>query len=45
MLRLKTIFSDKFKAREWRQQEAELRVRCAALNRVTGLGMPQSYAV
>jgi DDE family transposase len=45
MMRLKTIFSDKLKAREWRRQETELRVRCAALNRMTSLGMPHSYAV
>lgn len=45
MMRLKTIFSDRLKAREGRRQETELRVRCAALNRMTGLGMPQSYAV
>lgn len=45
MMRLKTIFSDKLKAREWRRQEAELRVRCAAMNRMTSLGMPQSYAI
>ena len=45
MMRLKTLFSDKLKAREWRRQEAELRVRCAAMNRMTALGMPQSYAV
>jgi Transposase DDE domain len=45
MMRLKTIFSERLKAREWRRQEAELRVRCAAMNRMTGLGMPQSYAV
>ena len=45
MMRLKTIFSDRLKAREWRRQEAELRVRCAAMNRMTSLGMPQSYAV
>jgi hypothetical protein len=44
MMRLKTIFSDRLKAREWRRQEAELRVRCAAMNRMTGLGMPRSYA-
>jgi hypothetical protein len=43
MMRLKTIFSDKLKAREWRRQETELRVRCAAMNRMTSLGMPQSY--
>ena len=45
MMRLKTIFSDKLKAREWRRQATELRVRCAALNRMTSLGMPQSYAI
>jgi hypothetical protein len=45
MMRLKTIFSDKLKAREWRRQVTELRVRCAAMNRMTYLGMPQSYAV
>ncbi len=45
MMRLKTIFSDKLKAREWRRQETELRVRCAVMNRMTSLGMPQSYPV
>ena len=45
MMRLKTIFSDRLKAREWRRQETELRVRCAAMNKMTSLGMPQSYAV
>jgi hypothetical protein len=45
MMRVKTIFSDRLKAREWRRQETELRVRCAAMNRMTSLGMPQSYAV
>ena len=45
MMRFKTIFSDRLKAREWGRQEAELRVRCAALNRMTSLGMPRSYLV
>lgn len=45
MMRLKTVFSDRLKSREWRRQETELRVRCAAMNRMTSLGMPQSYAV
>ncbi len=45
MMRLKTIFSDRLKAREWKRQETELRVRCAAMNKMTSLGMPQSYAV
>jgi hypothetical protein len=45
MMRLKTIFSDRLKSREWKRQETELRVRCAAMNKMTALGMPQSYAV
>ena len=45
MMRLKTTFSDRLKAREWRRQETELRVRCAAMNRMTSSGMPQSYAI
>lgn len=45
MMRLKVIFSDRLRAREWRRQVTELRVRCAALNRMAGLGMPHSYAV
>ena len=45
MMRLKTIFSDRLRAREWSRQETELRLRCAALNKMTGLGMPRSYAV
>ena len=42
MMRIKTLFSDKLKSREWSRQEVELRVRCAALNRMTAQGMPQS---
>lgn len=45
MMRLKTIFSDRLKAREWRRQETELRVRCAVMNKMTSLGMPQSYPI
>jgi len=45
MMRLKTIFSERLKAREWKRQVTELRVRCAAMNRMTSLGMPRSYAV
>jgi hypothetical protein len=45
MMRLETIFSDKLRARKWRRQETECRVRRAALNRMTSLGMPQSYTV
>jgi hypothetical protein len=44
-MRTKTLFSDRLKSREWKRQETELRVRCAGMNRMTSLGMPQSYAV
>jgi hypothetical protein len=44
-MRLKAIFSERLKARGWERQVTELRVRCAALNRMTNLGMPQSCAV
>ena len=45
MMCFKKLFLDKLKAREWRRQETELRVMCAALNRMASLGMPLSYAV
>jgi hypothetical protein len=43
--RLKTIFSDKLRARRMDTQSAEALVRCLAMNRMSKLGMPQSYAV
>ena len=43
--RLKTLFTDKLRAREGERQRTEVLVRCAALNRMTKLGMPQSYAI
>jgi IS5 family transposase len=43
--RLKTIFGDRLSARKWQQQQTEAAIRCAALNRMTRLGMPDSYAV
>jgi hypothetical protein len=33
------------KSREWKRQETELRVRCAAMNKMTSLGMPHGQAV
>ena len=45
MVRLKTLFGDKLKSRTFDRQEAEARIRCAALNRMTELGMPRSYVV
>jgi transposase len=43
--RLKTIFSDKLKSRTAERQTVEAELRCLALNRITKLGMPESYAV
>ena len=44
MSRLKTIFSGKLTARSFAAQACEMMVRCAALNQMTQLGMPDSYA-
>jgi hypothetical protein len=43
MFRFKTIFGDHLCARETERQKTEARVKCAALNRMTRLGMPESY--
>ncbi|HYG82493.1 MAG TPA: hypothetical protein VD861_19005 [Pyrinomonadaceae bacterium] len=43
--RLKGLFADKLKSREGKRQATEVRIRCAAWNRMTELGMPQSCAV
>ena len=45
MFRLKALFTDKLRNREVERQRTEARIRCAALNRMTQLGMPESYAV
>jgi IS5 family transposase len=45
VMRLKTIFGERLGARTGQGQECELLLRCAALNRMTGLGMPQSYVL
>ena len=45
MFRLKTIFGDGLSARLIETQTTQALVRCAALNRMTHLGMPQSYKV
>lgn len=44
-LRLKTIFSDRLRSQRTDTQTAEARVRCVALNRMTSLAMPDSYAI
>lgn len=43
--RLKTLFSDRLRARRTDTQTVEAKLRCAALNRMTSLGMPQSCTV
>lgn len=43
--RLKTILGDRLTPRCFEAQGRELLLRCAALNRMTQLGMPQSYPV
>jgi hypothetical protein len=43
--RLKTIFSDKLRSREFHRQGVEAFIRCRAMNRMTMLGMPDSYKV
>jgi hypothetical protein len=45
MFRFKTIFGEKLSARVFESQAAEAFLRCAALNKMTQLGMPESYAV
>ena len=45
MFRLKTIFSDRVTAHRFAGQAAQVLVRCAALNRLTQLGRPDSYRV
>jgi len=45
MFRLKMIFGERVGARSFDGQAAQMLVRCATLNRMTHLGMPQSYAV
>lgn len=43
--RLKTIFSDRLRNRRDDTQTTEVIIRCMALNRMTQLGMPDSYRV
>src|SRR6266508_1206667 len=45
MFRLKTIFDEDLSARLLETQTTQALVRCAALNKMTHLGMPQSYKV
>lgn len=44
-MRIKSVLGEKLSARQFDNQATEMFVRCAALNRMTHLGMPQSSAV
>lgn len=43
--RFKVIFGSHLRSRRLPQQQTEAKVKCAALNRMTHLGMPDSYRV
>jgi hypothetical protein len=45
VFRFKTIFGSSLSARTLPHQRVEARIKCAALNRMTQLGMPDSYRV
>lgn len=45
MMRMKAIFGSSLSSRRFQNQATEMNVRCAALNRMTHLGMPESYAI
>lgn len=45
MFRFKTIFGDKLSARLLETQTTQALIRCRALNKMTYLGMPDSYPV
>jgi len=45
VFRFKTIFTDKLQSRKIDNQFQEMIIKCAALNRMTHLGMPDSYKV
>lgn len=42
MRRIKGIFGDGLRSRDWLRQATEVAIRCRALNRMTHLGMPES---
>jgi len=45
MARFKRIIGRQLQAREWERQKVEVKIGCAILNRMTHLGMPQSYKI
>ncbi len=45
VFRIKAIFGDRVRSRLFEAQGTQILIRCAALNRMSHLGMPDSYAV
>ena len=45
MFRFKTVFGGKLWARAFHNQRVEAAIKCAMLNRMTGLGMPHGLRV
>jgi hypothetical protein len=45
MARFKRFIGPQLQAREWARQKVEVQIGCAILNRMTHLGMPQSYKI
>ena len=45
MFRFKTIFGDKLRSRKFENQAAEAILKAHLINKMTAMGMPQSYAV
>jgi Transposase DDE domain len=45
MFRFKTVFGSKLRARAFDNQQVEAAIKCAVLNRMTGLGMPHTLRV
>jgi hypothetical protein len=45
MFRFKAVFGGKLWARTFDNQRVEAAIKCAVLNQMTGLGMPQTLRV
>lgn len=45
IFRFKNTFGGKMTARKEKTQETQFKIRCKALNKMTALEMPESYAV
>ena len=45
MMRVKTIFGSSLSSRGFHNQATEMGIRCVTLNRMTQLGMPESYPI